>query len=283
MTDCSLTFKCNNNCLSCININEISFKKNDVPFDEVKEIINGLNSTSDYFGISGGEPTLSKDLFSVLKYVKDNKPDLYVFLLTNGRMFSYKKFIKKFIRVMPKNFRVAIPLYGHNGIVHDYTTYSKGSFVQAYQGIKNLLSEKIKVEIRPIISKINYKYLENIAQLVVKEFPTIDRFVFVNMKITGNAHLNFDKVGVKITDVWPYAEKAVEILIKNNIPTYLYHFPLCTVPKKYWDIAKGVTKAETWELTFVNECEKCIVKDTCPRIWKTYVTHFGDKEFKAIQ
>lgn len=282
MTDEILTLRCNNNCISCINLNKVNLEQSEEPIDKIKKTIDEIYPVNDYFGISGGEPTISKNLFSVLKYVKDKKPDLYVFLLSNGRMFCYKEFTKKLVKVMPKSFRVAIPLYAGSSAIHDSITRAEGSFDQTVCGLRNLLSEEIKIEIRAIINKMNYQNMENLSDFIVKEFPKIDRFIFVHMKITGNAHFNFDKVGVRITDVWPYVEKAAENLIRNNISTYLYHFPLCTIPKKYWNIAKGLT-TEEWKLTFVDECKKCTVKDICPRIWKTYITHFGDKEFKAIK
>jgi His-Xaa-Ser system radical SAM maturase HxsC len=282
MVDHVLTFKCNNNCLSCINNTELISEKKDVPFSWVKRVIDRIED-DDHFGISGGEPTMSKDLFTVLEYVKKSRPELYVFFLSNGRMFSYQKFVKKFLKFAPKNLRIAVPLYGSTEKIHDTITRSKGSFNQAVDGIKNLLDAKVKVEIRPIISKLNYKDMENLAEFVTKELPMIDRFVFVNMKITGNAYLNFEKVGVRINEVWPFVEKAVRILKKKGINTRLYHFPLCTISKEFWNIAKGVTKAETWELTFVEECKKCVMRNDCPRIWKSYVKRFGDKEFKATE
>jgi His-Xaa-Ser system radical SAM maturase HxsC len=283
MTDWPLTFKCNDNCISCINNTTIVSKIPDPPLKQIKEVINKINSENDYFGLSGGEPTLRKEFFKILKYAREKHPNMYIFIVTNGRMFAYEKFAKKLADLNLGNFRVGVALYGHNSEIQESITRSNGSFQQTTQGIKNLLSFGIPVEVRTIINKFNYKYMENLAKFIAKEFQGVDRVVFINMKITGNAYKNRDTVLVKISKVVPYVEKAVKILRERNIEIRLYHFPLCIIPKNLWGIAKGVTKAETNELTFVEKCEKCKIKRECSRIWRTYVGIVGEKEFKAIK
>ena len=94
---------------------------------------------------------------------------------------------------------------------------------------------------------------------------------------------NRDKLFVRIKDVVPYATKAVDILQENNINVRLFHFPLCTLPEKYREIAKGMTKPELYEFSFAKDCDKCKLKNVCPRIWKTYYVLAGDEEFKPIR
>ncbi|MEM4367978.1 MAG: radical SAM protein [Candidatus Anstonellales archaeon] len=282
MTDWSPTFKCNDNCVSCINNTEIACRASDPPLKQIFNILEKINPKTDYLGLSGGEPTLRKEFFKILKYARERHPDLYILILTNGRMFSYKKFAKKLASLNLGNFMVAVALYGHNEEIHESITRSKGSFLQTTNGIRNLLSFGIPVEVRTIINKINYKYMENFAKFVAEEFPTANRVVFVNMKVTGNALKNRDQVLVKISEVVPYVEKAVKILQDKKIETRLFHFPLCVIPENLWNLAKGITKREIEELTFVEECEKCLMQEECPRIWKSYVEVVGCEEFRAI-
>ncbi|MCD6368089.1 MAG: radical SAM protein [Candidatus Aenigmarchaeota archaeon] len=283
MTDYPFTFKCNNNCITCINNTEIVSKRRDPPVDEIKRVIDRIDPRVDYFGVGGGEPTLSEHFFDLLRYARKKHPNLYIFITTNGRMFHYEEFAKKLADLQLGNFLVAVALYGHTPELHDFITRVRGSFEQTISGIENLLKHKIPVEIRVIINRFNYKHLPEIAMLVSKRFPKIKRFVFVNMKYTGNAFINREKVFVRISEVVPYALEGVKILKGVGINTRLYHFPLCILPEEYREIAKGVTKAEEEELTFVKACEECKLRDQCPRIWKTYVALFGEEEFKPIR
>jgi len=283
MTDWPVTFRCNNNCISCILNTEVSVNKEDPPLRQVKDLIDAIESGSDYLGLSGGEPTLRKELFEILEYVKKRNPDLYVFLVSNGRMFSYRQFTEKLAKVRPKNFMVGIALYGHNPELHDSVTRAKGGFEQTIRGVKNLLDAGVRVEIRVVVNRLNYKHLEAIARFVMKELPSIDRMVFVNMKMTGNAFKNRGKVSVRISDVVPFAQKAVVALEKSGIETRLYHFPLCVIPRDLWPFAEGITKHDIGELVFTGVCNLCSIKDRCCKIWATYLVVFGGDEFKAIK
>ena len=282
MTEWPLTFRCNDNCISCIADTDITSGLLDPPLKQITDVIDGIDPEADYFGFGGGEPTLRKEIFQLLKYAREKHPDMYLFLTTNGRLFAYEEFVKKLVDLDLGNFRVAVALYGHTEQIQEAVTRSKGSFKQTVQGIKNLLSFGIPTEVRTIINKINYQHTEDLAKFIVKEFQGIDRMIFINMKITGNAYKNRDKVLVRYSEVVPYVENAVKVLMDNNINTGLYHFPLCTIPKHLWEFAKGITKAETQELVFVEECKKCKVREECPMIWKSYVVFAGKDEFKAV-
>lgn len=282
MTDYPFCFKCNQNCISCINKYDSFYKRRDPPLKSIKETIDNINPKEDYFGVGGGEPTLRKEFFEILEYARKKHSNMYIFVTTNGRMFYYKDFARKLNELNLGNFMLGMSIYGHNKEIHESITRTKGSFKQTVIGIKNLLFFNIPVEVRVIINRINYMYLEEIANFISKEFKGIERLVFINMKYTGNALVNREKVSVNISEVVPFVVKAVKALENKNFDTRFYHFPLCILPKELWCMAKGVTKRETEELTFVEACKRCKMIKDCPRIWKTYVYLFGDKEFKAI-
>jgi len=83
-----LTLRCNLNCPYCIN----DFKKVKRKRDEIGEWANGLNrfETDIPITLGGGEPTLHKDFY---KIVKNIKPTLKLDLLTNLQ-FDEDEFIK---------------------------------------------------------------------------------------------------------------------------------------------------------------------------------------------
>ena len=282
MSDYPFTFKCNQNCISCINNLKTFSNMKDPPLDSIKEAIRNIDPNNDYFGVGGGEPTLRREFFEILKYARKTHPSLYIFITSNGRMFYYEDFAKKLRNLNLGNYLIGVSIYGHKSDLHDSITRTKGSFEQTTKGIKNLLKFNIPVEVRVIINKMNYKSLPEITKFVSEEFSGVSRFVFVNIKYTGNAFFNRDKVFVRIKDVVPYAEKAAKILIVNKINTRFFHFPLCMLSEDFRDLAKGVTK-DTEELTFVDCCNKCNLKENCPMIWKTYIGLCGSSEFSPIK
>jgi len=282
MTDWPLTFKCNDNCISCINNTKVMSKTEDPPLWQAMAIIDSIDPKADYLGLSGGEPTMRKEFFDVLRHARERHPELYIFVVSNGRMFSYMDFARRLAGMGLGNFRVAVSLYSHRAETHDAITRAEGSFEQTTAGIRNLLELRVPTEVRTVINRLNYRELPEIAAFIAGEFPGIDRAVFMNMKITGNAYINREQVLVKISDVVPYAAKAARILRSKGMEARLYHFPLCTLPRDLWPLASGITKAEKEELTLVKACGRCKARKDCPEIWKSYACLAGDGEFKAV-
>ena len=175
---------------------------------------------------------------------------------------------------------MGIALFGHTPELHDRITRARGSFEQTVEGIENLLDHGYDIELRVIVNRMNYRELPLMARYISDNFEGVMRVVFINMKYTGNALKNFERIGVRISDSNPYACKAAEILDSEGFDTRLFHFPLCTIPERFWSMAEGVTKQE--DLTFVDECEGCSVRERCPMLWKSYVDKFGTDEFECL-
>ncbi len=291
--DWPVTFKCNNNCLTCINDmvyhpeKKVLGKKDCVyvPTDQIKSKIDSLKDLEDNtMSFTGGEPTISDDFFELLEYTrKKYEDDILIFVVSNGRMFSSKSFLEKMVSTLPPdgNNRFGIAIFGHQPKLHDTITRAKGSFDQTVKGVKNLLNKGYDVELRIIINRMNYKKLPEIAEWISENLKEVFRVVMIHMKYTGNAIKNIEKIKVKLSESNNYAVDAAEIMEKNGLNVRMFHFPLCTIPKKHWDKAKGVTKQKE-ELKFSDKCEECSAKYECPMIWSTYYNIFGDDEINPV-
>jgi His-Xaa-Ser system radical SAM maturase HxsC len=230
--------------------------------------------------VSGGEPTIRKDILDVLKLIKQNLPNPELYMLTNGRMFFYPDFTKKFVETGCDS--LAIPIHGHNPKLHDKISGVRGSFSQTVQGIKNLLvyRDRVRIEIRVVIHKLNYRQLPKICEFITREFKGIWKVVLFPIDIIGSANLNRKRLIVRITDVKPFLEKGINILEENGFEFQLFHLPFCIIDKKYWKNIAGRT-VEGRRITF-ESCDGCVMKEKCPGIWKTYTFRLGTKEFRPI-
>lgn len=274
-----LTFRCNNNCISCIVDRRLGTM--DVPWPEIKKRIDMLPKSCDTVGITGGEPTITKNFFRTMAYLSKARPDILVFLVTNGRMFSYPEFATKLSGIRIRNLRVGTAIYSHDPEIHDSITMTQGSWKQTIQGIKNLIGLGIRVELRIIVSRLNYSSLEETAKYISENLRWVERIVFINMKYTGNAFRNRKAVFIRYSELIPNVTQAADILLEAGMTVKLFHFPLCTLPEKYRELAKGITKQKA-ELAFTEACKSCKSRQECPMIWRTYLTLVGDGEFKPI-
>ncbi len=278
--DFPVTFQCNNDCISCIfDTRQMKLMQDPLP-ESLQEFI-GEQKDEECIAFTGGEPTLSKHLFKLLKYTRQKWPEKHIFLVSNGRKFSEKNYARELAELKLGNFKVGIPIFSHNPAIHDEITRAKGSFDETIKGIENLIKLGVEVELRIIVNKMNYQEMSKTAEFIAKNLKGILRVVFINMKYTGNAFINRKKLFVRYSKLAPFVEKAANALIEKGFEVKLFHFPLCIIQEKYWNLAAGITKQEN-ELVYSKNCRGCTVKDICPRIWISYLPLAGEKEFKAI-
>lgn len=256
-----VTNQCNCNCIMCPE--PFTIRQNDVvSVEKIMNLLRLIEIHPQYLCITGGEPTLLKEkLFDILDVCRDRFPYTKFNLLTNARMFSYENYVKEFNMHKPQNMSIGIPIYGDNSEVHDAITDTNGSFIQSMKGIKNLIESGNQIELRIVVSKMNYNRLVELSTFIIKELPKVKRVSIMGLEMLGNAIINKEKV-------WIYYEEMKENLtdtavnfIGHGIETYFYNFPLCFIDEKLWSIThKSISD---YKVRYYNECEDCKVKAKC--------------------
>ncbi len=276
-----ITFACNNNCINCILDTRQTKYKGEPFLKQIQEVLQKVPG-GETISLTGGEPTIRKEFFEILRIARKENPKNFIFIVSNGRMFSNKKFTEKLASMDLEPLRLGIPIYSHKKAVHDRITRASGSWTETTKGLKNLLAKGFDVELRILVQKSNFRELDETARFIAKEFSEIERVTFINLKYTGNAFINRKNVFVKYSEAVPFVQNAVDVLLDHKFEVKLFHFPLCILKKKYWPLAEGITKQEV-ELFLPKKCESCSEKSRCPRIWKSYIPLAGTDEFKPIK
>ena len=256
------TCVCNSNCIMCPIPENVRRNSDILNIDFLLLQAKHIPKGAKHITLTGGEPfVLGKDIFILLKYIRDELPYTSLQILTNGRIFASKAYFNELINSIPSNLEIGIPIHGASKDVHDYITSAPGSFDQTIIGIKRLIARGIKVELRIVVSKLNVAYIKDIASLIVKEFPKVNSVKIMGLEMLGNAAVNMESVWLPYQDAFDKSEDAINILLSTGIDVAIYNFPLCVVPKKYWGIYKrSIGESKTKYLT---ECEKCKEKAVC--------------------
>ncbi|MGM5483238.1 MAG: radical SAM protein, partial [Nanobdellota archaeon] len=273
----NLTEKCNNMCLSCPN--DESFLKNIIKKEDIEDFIKKkVEKNTDRVTFIGGEPTIAKNFFKLIELIRRINKNVIIQINTNGRMFYYDTFVQKLARHGPDKFDIHIAFYGSNSDLHDKLTGVNGSFQQTSKGIVNLLKLGFHIQIRTIISKINYKDIPNMAKLMSTKFKNkITKFNFVGMDIIGNAKKNKDILAISHLEIAPFIEKAIDILNHNKTPCEIHLLPKGIFKREYhrYAIMSGCVDGA---FTDSYGCKECFYRGRCPRLLKSYVEIFGNKE-----
>ncbi len=282
---------CNNNCRFCA---QAMYRIYNKTLDRIKKDLEKARSDGcDEVVITGGEPTVRRDLFDIVRYAKKLGFDI-IQIQTNGRMFYYKRFCEKLIDAGANEFGPAI--HGHIPEVHDYLTRAPGSFKQTLTGIKNLKSLGQVVTTNTVIVKANYRFAPEIAQLLVD--LKVDRFQLAFVHATGNANVYLESIMPVMSLAVPYLKRGMQIGNEAGIPCSVEAVPFCMMrgyEKNVSELYIPQTEVREYQNVFLHfeetrktikrkfpQCRKCKYNSICEGPWKEYPETFGDSEFKPV-
>ena len=213
------TLRCNNNCISC-GLGKKSFFR--TIKDIKKEIILARNY-SENIVITGAEPTIDKNFFSVMDIIKKYNFK-NVILTSNGRMFSYDSFTDK---VMKKDVitHFVISMHSDKSEIHEKITRVKGSFNQSIEGIKNIIKNNKFVMADVVISKISFHTLPSLAELIVSLGIKQTNQVYVRPVGVGGS--NFREITPLLSEIANPVKKSIDIYKNNGIFTLTEGIPYC--------------------------------------------------------
>jgi len=263
----------------CSNPND-SWRMARYDYNNLAARLNEIKGEVNSITVTGGEPTINPDFIRAFDFIKNNLPKARVSLLTNGRRFCYADFTKKCCEL--KGLSFVITLHGYNALTHEGVTLAKGSFRQTCSGLENILKFKKPgqaLELRVVITKINFRFYGKILDFIKENYPGADRVVLLFLEIEGAAQENIEKVGITYSRLG----KGLPGL-GNIIPAFkefrLYHFPLCVINKSFWKYVWATLPEK--EIVFPSSCMKCIYKSSCPGVHKGYIDNYGNREFKPF-
>lgn len=293
--DIKITFTCNNMCDFCAQGSKREYVK-PKSFSEIKKsLIEAKKMGATTVVFTGGEPTLHPQ---IIKIVSEAKKLGYrrLQLQTNGRTLCDEKFLIELIKAGINEISPAV--HGPNPLIHDKLTHSPGSFIQTITGIKNAKKHRIYTLTNTVITSLNYKYLPDIAKLLV--YLKVDQFQFAFIHIIGRGWENRDWIVPKKSEILPYLYKALDIGKKAGIPCYTEAIPYCFMKGYEECIAERMIPdgpvfdadifVENYGEYRRNEgkvkserCQECIYYTICEGPWREYPEIYGWDEFKPIK
>ena len=133
----------------------------ELPFDKLKIIIERLNQAKVFnLTITGGEPLIREDFFRIVEYI--GQYPIRIGLNTNATLVTNP--ISKKLAQMGFRSRISVSLDGSNKETYELLR-GPGTFEPAIRGLKALL--RYNRNIRPfcVVTKYNFRDLENIIKL----------------------------------------------------------------------------------------------------------------------
>ncbi|MCF8229324.1 MAG: radical SAM protein [Bacteroidales bacterium] len=305
----SMSFDCNEKCIFCP-CSEGANTIPDISLDEMKHCLDrAIEETGvEHVLLSGGEPTLKKDLLPFLSYIVSKK--LSIGILSNALKFTSERYLDKMLEITgTENLEITTAIHSHIPKKHERLTQLKNSFAKSMQGIQNVYERGVKTTVKYNVINYTYRDLPAYTDWVFESFPDDVTYLICNIDINGVALKNKDMIAVEFSESTPFVEEALDKVIayrkagrRRNVK--LFTTPLCTIDPYYWGFVNNQTKETLAALrvptdvpendrlflnissdtgTMFEPCRECAMKDPCPGTWKKTGELFGDKILSPFQ
>ena len=214
---------CNVKCKFCYYIDSLTAKNNKTT-EEIKKDIEFLKSKGlNRLDFTGGEPTIRKDIVELVRYAI-SIGFKQVGVITNGFRMADENFSKELIDAGLND--CLFSLHGHNVEIHDKLTQLTGSFERIIKAMGNVQRAGIEqFRTNTVVNKENYKYLPELAELIVKLKPKISNFILFNP--AEDARLYVQDMMVPHSEVASYIKKAIDIMKPHIKRINVRYIPLC--------------------------------------------------------
>jgi len=262
-----LTENCNCRCVMCpqppTDTNSPQLIK------EVEEVLDLLRAqkVSDIC-LTGGEPSLVGDkFFSILRRCVTEHPEANISILTNGKLFADKKFADNLLGIPTKKVTFCVSLHSEVDTLHDMIVGRKGSYAKTQKGIYHLASMGFPIEIRVVITKLNYHHLLDFAEHLYNYFPFCIHYAFMGLELHGHAEKNADKVYISPQDFQEPLKDAVLFLARRGLLVSIYNIPLCLCHNEVKNFARQSISG--WKNIYLPVCDECEEKLSCAGFFST--------------
>ena len=290
-----VTRVCNQRCTFCLD--SMNQDGTMIDTDSLKAYIAlGRKMGRERLILSGGEASVHPDYIELIRYGREVGYE-WIQTITNGMMFSYKKFANLCADAGLNE--ATVSMHGHTAYLQDRLTGTPGAFVTGVKGMKNLIAtDKVVVNVDVVINKQNYKHLPEIIEyyynMAIREFDLLHIIPFGRGFDEHRHSLFFD-----LNDAVPYFRRAFEwankpgvYLWTNRLPVpYLEDFErLIQDPHKltyefdggrhnFESFLKRGLKPDCWG----ERCDYCFLDGPCRTTMFPYRGHLEARTFPLVK
>ncbi len=300
--DLKVGYSCNDACIHCVvddfrDILRDTGRPQDKTTQEILTELADARSRGNQVVVTGGEPTIRKDLREILRYARELGYEIMI--QSNGRGFKDPDLVAECARLGGISYCIA--LHGPGPDIHDAVTTRPGSYAETVQGITNLVQSGQYVTSKIVLSRLNFAALPDTVSRLIELGVRHVSIAFPHAQ--GRAMKMWDSVVPRYRDVVPYLHQALDRLHAAGCTGDSESFLFCHMEgyehtiteigqqlEEYVEINQyGSDRgAENWSRVRLEikekfpQCPTCRFFRVCEGPWNEYSRFFGGEEFVPV-
>jgi cyclic pyranopterin phosphate synthase len=296
LLDLVLEYDCNLKCNYCTITDEM--RRRNLPTRAVvRRIAEAAQRGVTALSITGGEPTIRKDLAGLVRYARE-RGFADVKVQSNGLMFSYPRYVRLLIDAGVTRFHVSV--HGHDGRgAAAYETVTggwAGTHALMLRGLDNLVAAGADLTADMIVMESTYRDL--LAGLADLHRRGVRRFALWLVSLTDQNRANPESLP-RISDTLSAVRACLEYGREHGIEVRSLHIPRCLLPgyedhvyhpgfgEDVWvttpDADFQLSRSRLGGQVKTERCRGCRWFDACPGVRQDYFERYGDGELTAVR
>lgn len=279
------TINCNQDCTFC-SANETSGNIWSERVQMFKAIARAGQRGVEWLSLSGGEPTLSKDLSAYIRVARRSGIRV-VELVTNGVLLDTPKRVRPLVDAgLTQAF---VSLHAHSEELSRHMTQKLGDWERTVRGVENLLDHGVRVRLNHVITARNFRFLSHYVRFVHERFGGRASISFAFVTPQYKALENIDVVP-RMSDAMAYLRPALHQALELGQRFVIgsrQGIPPCLLQEfQAWSdilvVAHEALSADAPQKERAPACVDCRYANVCTGLWKPYVQRYGLDELRPL-
>lgn len=308
--DLKLGLSCNNYCRHCIMepIRDGLCSKGmatDTPYENLCALVDEMHTSgARSVTLTGGEPTLRKDFFSILRTVMD-KCDMAVTVQTNARLLASRTAKQRLADLPHRNVEFVIAIHGPDALTHDTVTRVKGSFTQTLAAVGSLNDLGFPICGKMVLSRYNvatiaetlFLMAENGIKNAIVAFPHAEEFSEETLRDVlpcyADVAIALRQLAEPLARMGTVYWETIPFCILPDASLFPYSIDLAFLKEALHDQKTVIEMTMTgqkiaWEESRKSSkrhgphCHECLLEHACEGIWEEYLTMYQGNELLPI-
>jgi His-Xaa-Ser system radical SAM maturase HxsC len=255
-----VTEQCNSLCLMCSQPPKALDDSDRLA--EHFRLIDLIDPATEELGITGGEPTLFRDGFlALIDRCRRRLPTTALHVLTNGRLFYYRRFAEKLGSIAHPDLVLGVPLYADVHTLHDHIVQAPGAWEETVIGLQHLDRYGVHVEIRVVLHALSVPRLPQLAAFIARNVPFACHVALMGLEMFGLVHRNLGELWIDPADYQPALLAATGILSDAGMNVSIYNHQLCVLDARLRPFARR--SISDWKNVYLPVCSGCRAIDAC--------------------